>query len=104
MLLPLAVLHHRATTSISWSLKPNPWGLFDTSGNVWEWTADCWNKTHAGAAADGSARTTGDCRNRVVRGGSWYYVSKNARSSWRWWNDARVYGYGFGFRVLRELP
>lgn len=85
------------------SFAPNPWDLFDTSGNVWEWVADCWNPTHDGAPQDGSVRLDGECRNRVMRGGSWYYFSKNARSAWRWKNDARVKSYGIGLRVLREL-
>ncbi|MDP7667654.1 MAG: SUMF1/EgtB/PvdO family nonheme iron enzyme [Rhodospirillales bacterium] len=85
------------------SFAPNPWDLFDTSGNVWEWVADCWNPTHDGAPQDGSVRLDGECRNRVMRDGSWYYFSKNARSAWRWKNDARVKSYGIGLRVLREL-
>ncbi len=86
------------------SFKPNPWGLYNVSGNVWEWVADCWNPTHIGAPADGAVRLSGDCRQRVIRGGSWYYFSKNMRSAWRFKNDARVKSYGIGFRVMRELP
>ena len=86
------------------SFKPNPWGLYNVHGNVWEWMADCWNDSNAEATPDGSPRLTGDCRQRVVRSGSWYYFSKNLRSAWRFKNDARVKSYGIGFRVLRELP
>ena len=86
------------------SLKPNPWGLYDTAGNVWEWVADCWVPSHEGAPADGSARTMGDCGNRVTRGGSWYYFSKLSRSAYRYKNDVRIKSYNIGFRVLRELP
>ena len=85
------------------SFDPNPYGLYDTAGNVWEWVADCWFKDHVGAPADGSARIGDECRYRVMRGGSWYYFSKNSRSAWRFRNDARVKSYGIGFRVLREL-
>ena len=85
------------------SFEPNPWGLYDTAGNVWEWVEDCWNKDHEGAPADGSARLDGDCRKRIIRSGSWYYLSKNSRSAWRSKNDARVKSYWLGFRVLREL-
>jgi formylglycine-generating enzyme required for sulfatase activity len=84
--------------------KPNPWGLFDVHGNVWEWVEDCWNKAHAGAPADGSARTEGKCRYRVTRSGSWYYVSTNVRSGYRAKFIARAYSYGIGLRPLRELP
>jgi len=86
------------------SFKANPWGLYNVHGNVWEWVQDCWNPTQNGAPADGTARLTGDCRQRVMRSGSWYYFSKNIRSAWRFKNDARVRSYGIGFRVLRELP
>ena len=86
------------------SFKPNPWGLYDTAGNVWEWVADCWNPSHQGAPADTAPRLSGNCTDRVMRGGSWYYFSKNSRSAWRFRNDARVQSYGIGFRVARDLP
>ena len=86
------------------SFAPNPFGLHDMHGNIWEWVEDCWTPSHQGAPADGRARLDGDCRNRVMRGGSWYYFSKNARSTWRFKNDARVKSYGIGMRVVRELP
>ena len=35
------------------------------SGNVWEWTEDCWNANHNGASGDGSARMSGECVRRV---------------------------------------
>ncbi len=86
------------------SFAANPFGLFDVHGNIWEMTQDCWNETHAGVPVDGTARNTGDCQYRVMRSGSWYYFSKNSRSSWRFRNDARIKSYGVGFRVVREMP
>lgn len=53
------------------SFRPNPIGLRDVIGNVWEWVEDCWNNTLEGIPADGSARKGGDCNSRTVRGGSW---------------------------------
>jgi formylglycine-generating enzyme required for sulfatase activity len=49
----------------------NAWGLFDMSGNVWEWTQDCWNTDYKNAPSDGSAWMTGNCDRRVARGGAW---------------------------------
>jgi formylglycine-generating enzyme required for sulfatase activity len=88
------------------SFSANPFGLFDTSGNVWERVEDCWQPNHENAPKNGAARTNPDnaCINRVIRGGSWYYFSKNLRSAWRFRGDVRVKSYGFGFRVVRELP
>ena len=57
--------------------------VFDMSGNVSEWTGDCWSANHQGAAEDGAARTSGDCRRRVIRSGSWYYIPKLMAASAR---------------------
>lgn len=85
------------------TFKPNPWGLYDMHGNLNEMVADCWTTDHKGAPTDGSARTDGDCKSRVFKGGAWYYNPRASRSAWRARNDARVASYVFGFRVLREL-
>lgn len=85
------------------SYKPNPWGLYDVHGNVWEWTEDCWNPNYVGAPRDGGPWLKGDCRDRVMRSGSWYYFSKNLGSAWRFKNDARVNSYGIGLRVVRDI-
>src|SRR5262245_51807598 len=39
--------------------QPNPWGLYQVHGNVWEWTRDCWNGDYRGAPSDGTAWMTG---------------------------------------------
>lgn len=51
--------------------KPNPFGLYDMLGNVWEWVEDCQNVNYIGAPTDGSARLSDDCPKRVYRGGGW---------------------------------
>lgn len=85
------------------SFAPNPWGLYNVHGNVWEWTEDCWNESNSGNPGNGSARVTGECSRRVLRGGSWSSYPWDLRSAFR----VRVYaGYRFisiGFRVVRTL-
>ncbi|NQU60780.1 MAG: formylglycine-generating enzyme family protein [Rhodospirillales bacterium] len=85
------------------SFKANPFGLYDTAANVFEWVQDCWNKTHKGAPTDASARMQGNCRYRVIRGGSFYYYSKVAKAAYRAKNPPGVKSYWLGFRVLREI-
>jgi formylglycine-generating enzyme required for sulfatase activity len=68
------------------TFDPNPWGLYNVDGNVWEWTEDCWNESNSGNPGDGRARTTSACTQRVVRGGSWLSVPQYLRSANRnWW-------------------
>ena len=59
-------------TSPVGTYQPNGFGLYDMSGNVWEWVEDCWHGSYGGAPTDRSAWTRGgDCSKRVLRGGSW---------------------------------
>ena len=81
--------------------QPNAFGLYDMSGNVWEWTEDCWNANYNSAPTDGRAWTTGDCSLRVLRGGSWGSVPQNLRAALRY-GFTSAYRLGdFGFRVAR---
>jgi len=64
---------------------PNPWGLYDMHGNVWEWCEDAWCGGYEGAPKDGSAREKGgDPALRVLRGGSWDFDAAACRSANRY--------------------
>jgi formylglycine-generating enzyme required for sulfatase activity len=85
------------------SFAANPWGLYQVHGNVWEWCADCWNGAYNGAPADGSAWTTGDCDNRVLRGGSWLSDPWSLRAAYRGRSSADDRDFILGFRLARTL-
>jgi formylglycine-generating enzyme required for sulfatase activity len=85
------------------SYPANAFGLHDMHGNAWEWVEDCWNSGYAGAPSDGSAWLSGDCAQRVYRGGSWGDGPRSLRSAYRVGNSSGIRGSHFGFRVARTL-
>jgi formylglycine-generating enzyme required for sulfatase activity len=85
------------------SFQPNPWGLYNVHGNVWEWTEDCWNDSNSGNSGNGSARTSGDCSRRVLRGGSWNGNPQLLRSANRLRYSSGYRVDSLGFRVGRTL-
>lgn len=85
------------------SFKPNPFGLYDTAGNVAEWVEDCWHADYRGAPADGSAWNEPQCQLRVLRGGAFDSEAIYVSSSSRFRYDYDVPYSANGFRLLREL-
>lgn len=85
------------------SFGANPYGVYDTSGSVWEWVADCWHNNYKGAPEDGRTWDEGDCRVRVIRGGSWREGAPYMVASTRFKYDASVRHSQNGFRVARSL-
>ena len=82
--------------------KANELGLYDLSGNVWEWCQDVWHDNYKGAPTDGSAwMIDGDPRIRVVRGASWFNDSIICRVEIRGGGSADGRGCNFGFRLAR---
>lgn len=85
------------------SFRPNPFGLYDMAGNVWEWMADCWNANYTGAPRDGSAWMTGDCGQHALRGGEWRGEPWHLRSASRTRSSSDESASFVGFRVARVL-
>ena len=87
------------------SYAPNAFGLFDMLGNAWEWTEDCWHDSYRGAPSDAAAWTSAaNCRERVLRGGSWQDGPRRLHSAIRNRYDAgRRSLSSVGFRVARTM-
>jgi formylglycine-generating enzyme required for sulfatase activity len=84
------------------SFRPNAFGLHDMLGNVWQWALDCLNPSLDGQPANGTARVSGDCSTRAMRGGSWSHLPWYVRAGNRVRGGATDrFSFG-GFRVVRE--
>ena len=86
------------------SFSPNRFNLFDMHGNVWQWVADCWNASYAGAPVDGSPWLNGECGKAVVRGGAWGLSPDDIRSARREGDNKDLRSGRRGFRVARNVP
>jgi formylglycine-generating enzyme required for sulfatase activity len=86
------------------SFEPNPWGLYNVHGNVFEWCEDVWHGNYDGAPTDGSAWLQGgDAGRRVVRGGSWNFAPRGLRAASRFEVTSDDRDSVLGFRVGRTL-
>lgn len=90
-------------TARAGSYRPNPFGLYDTMGNVKEWVEDCWNDNYVHAPVDGRPWVSGNCRRRIFRGGSWINDHRYLRSAARNRGYAGYRYYDRGFRVVRSF-
>jgi formylglycine-generating enzyme required for sulfatase activity len=82
---------------------PNPWGLYDMLGNVWEWCQDAWRQPYTADLATDPVHVDEASADRVVRGGSCRYDARFVRAAYRYWLSPgdRVSPIGFRCRVLR---
>jgi formylglycine-generating enzyme required for sulfatase activity len=89
----------RGSTVRVGSFPPNAWGLYDMSGNVWEWTSDNY-APYPGAVAPDTPAFTPD--RKVIRGGSWLFGADSARCGLRYTHRPQDRGPSLGLRLAHD--
>ncbi|MFW5775035.1 MAG: formylglycine-generating enzyme family protein [Chitinivibrionales bacterium] len=81
--------------------QPNAWGLYDMTGNVWEWTADRYQSDYYDQSAEQNPKGPQVGRYRVIRGGGWYSSNDQLRIKNRQWMAPEYGEVSLGFRCVK---
>jgi formylglycine-generating enzyme required for sulfatase activity len=95
--------HLQRTTRVG-SYHPNPWGLFDVHGNVYEWCSDWFDENYYQLGENNDPQGPKWGQGRVLRGGSWLYGGNGCRAAFRTSNDPDFRWKPIGFRVALTIP
>jgi formylglycine-generating enzyme required for sulfatase activity len=82
--------------------KPNALGLYDMSGNVWQWNADWFSQNYYRQSPRNNPKGPADGTKKVFRGGSWFYDARGVRASYRDFAAPDYRSSYLGFRLVLE--
>ncbi len=82
--------------------KPNAYGVYDTSGNVWEWLADWYEREYYERSPAKNPKGPAEGSEKALRGGSWYSSDRHLTPATRYWSDPYVRNSNFGFRCAKD--
>jgi len=80
--------------------QPNGIGIYDMTGNVWEWVQDWYDSDYYKNSPKDNPKGAGSGQYRVLRGGSWSSIPWDLRASYRLWYEPTGRDYDIGFRLL----
>lgn len=83
--------------------KPNGLGIYDMSGNVWEWTNDWYDKNYYSSSPKNNPQGANGGQIPVLRGGSWSNVPRDSRAAFRYWGNPDYRSFSrdlVGFRCV----
>ena len=83
---------------------PNGLGLYDMSGNVWEWCWDWYGSSYYSSSPSSNPTGPASGSNRVLRGGGWGNGAYYCRVALRYYNAPYSSYYNIGFRLCRAVP
>ncbi|NIQ02663.1 MAG: SUMF1/EgtB/PvdO family nonheme iron enzyme [Nitrospinaceae bacterium] len=84
--------------------QPNAYGLHDTSGNVWEWVGDWYEKKYYERSPAKNPKGPESGVDKTLRGGSWYSSGRHLTTATRYWSGPNVRNSNFGFRCAKDAP